>query len=513
MPNHNGIINNAVNTPADQFKAPVVKPVTTQVNAGNETVESRLNNITAKGSTYTNLAAKNARREANNRGLVNSTMAAAAGTEAAIKAALPIAQQDAKTYTDTRFNNQNVKNTFLENRQGANLNQEVATQASNLKKGEMVLGDTLQQSQNAQNANLNIKVATAQSGLTNQENTLLNRLTMKRDQGLSALTQAEQAQLSALQTKRDAAQSGNVINQQAAQSGNIISQQNNQSTNTIAQQNNQSGLTQAENAQLNALTMKRDQGLSTLTQAENAQLNQLQIKRDSAQSANTMAQQSQANQLAINRDNNSAALNQSLATLESGLRQSEMKLDAGLKLTLEQTLQGQKFSDNAKMNILASINQIISDSQSQIVQVGLSNRTGAQQAAAIIDIQTNRDAALAVYQNMLKSMPGWKWDTNFTPAGGTNGGVGGAPAGKPSAPAAGTNYPTYPTDPAAVQQLNAAVSRGAYKDSSVPPSGTLKHGFYGGRAEWWASSDRKWRYDSVAASWIPASPTDTRGLF
>jgi len=71
MANH-GIIQNAVKAPADQYKAPTVKPITTQVNAGNETVESRLNNITAKDSRYLNLAATDARREANNIGLINS---------------------------------------------------------------------------------------------------------------------------------------------------------------------------------------------------------------------------------------------------------------------------------------------------------------------------------------------------------------------------------------------------------------------------------------------------------
>jgi len=471
MPNH-GIIQNAIKTPADQYKAPVVKPVTTQVNTGTETVESRLNDITAKGSRYTNLAAQDARREANSRGLINSSISAAAGTEAAIRAALPIAQQDSKTFTDTRLNNQNVQNKFLENRQGANLNQEVAAQGSQLKQGEMNLGNTIQQEQNAQNAALNIDVATAQSGLTNQENTLLNDLTMKRDSGLSALTQAEQAQLNQLQIKRDSAQSGNVINQQ----------------------NNQSGLSQVENQQLNDLQLKRDSAQATLTQAENAQLNQLTMKRDSALAQQTATQAQADNQLAINRDNNSAALNQNLATLESSLKSAQMKLEAGLRMTVEQALQGQVMSDNAKMGVLSSINGIISSAQDQIVQVGLSDRTGAQQAAAIIDIKTNRDAALGVYQEMLKSFPSWKWGTNFTPAQ-----TGGNATGSTGGTGILTSYPTYPTDQATAQQLEADVSRGAYKNVNTPPSGTMQYS--SSPAEAWKSSDGRWRWDSTIPGW------------
>ena len=69
------------------YKAPETKPVTTEVDAPNETVEGRMSNINLRDSAYSTLNEKEAVRESNDRGLINSTMAGAAGVEAGIKAA------------------------------------------------------------------------------------------------------------------------------------------------------------------------------------------------------------------------------------------------------------------------------------------------------------------------------------------------------------------------------------------------------------------------------------------
>jgi len=250
-----------VTPPADEYKAPTVQPITTQVDVPTETVESRLSDITAKGSRYTDLAKADAIRQANTRGLINTTMAGAAGTEAAIRAALPIAQQDAKTFVDTRMMNQQQLNEFLKNRQSANLNIETAAQASGLRVGEMEV----------------------------------------------------------------------------------------------------------------------------------------------------------ENQLNINRDINSAALNEQLSAFESALKQTEMTLDNELRTGFETTLQDARFSDEAKMQIVTTMNNIMRDTQEQITQVGLSDRSAAQQVSAINMIQQSRDAELAVYQDLLSSFNDWEWSTEFTP--------------------------------------------------------------------------------------------------
>ena len=92
--------------PANEFKAPTVTPVTTEVDAATETVQERMTDLNLRNSKFTNLNRTDAQREANTRGLINTTMAGAAGVEAGIRASLPIAQQDATTYSDTRLANQ-----------------------------------------------------------------------------------------------------------------------------------------------------------------------------------------------------------------------------------------------------------------------------------------------------------------------------------------------------------------------------------------------------------------------
>ena len=233
-----------------------------------ETVESRLSALTEKGSRYTDIAKKEAIRQANTRGLINTTMAGASGVEAAIKAGLPIAQQDAKTMTETRMRNQAARNEFLKNRQSANLNLETAAQGSQLRKGEMELGSELTQEE-----------ALQKSGLTREENTLLNDLNMKRDAGLSELTQEEVAQLKDLEMKRDAASS--------------------------------------------------------------------ELRKGEMEVEHVFA---------LERDKQSAELNESLATLESSLKMTEMTLDSELKTAFEKTLQDERFSDEVKIQIVTAMN-------------------------------------------------------------------------------------------------------------------------------------------------------------
>lgn len=259
--------------PPAEYKAPEVKPITPQVDVPTETVESRLSDITAKGSRYTDLAKAEAIRQSNTRGLINTTMAGTAGVEAAIKAALPIAQQDARTFAETRMMNQRELNEFLRNRQSANLNIETAGFQSQLARDEAA-------------------------------------------------------------------------------------------------------------------------------QASGLRVGEMEVE----------------NQLNINRDVNSAALNQQLSAFESTLKQTEMTLDNELRTAFETTLQDERFSDEAKMNIVSNMNNIIRDTQEQITQVGLSDRTAEQQASAIEMINKSRDAELAVYQDILESFNDWEWSTEFTPA-------------------------------------------------------------------------------------------------
>ena len=70
----------------------------TQQVQGNQLVSQQLNDLTRTGSQYLTQAQDRARDEASSRGMMMSTMAAGAGSRAAIDAGLPIAQADAARY-------------------------------------------------------------------------------------------------------------------------------------------------------------------------------------------------------------------------------------------------------------------------------------------------------------------------------------------------------------------------------------------------------------------------------
>ncbi len=352
------------------YKAPDAQPVTTEVQ-DLDTVQGQMNKLSESGSKYTSLHGREAARQANTRGLINSNMAYTAGVEASIKAGLPIAQQDAGTYRDTRFRNQDVQNKFLENRQNTNLNMESAAHGSGLKKDEMTLGSGLKKDEMTLGSGLKQGEMTLGSGLKQGEMTLGSGLKQGEMTLGSSLKQGEM---------------------------------------TLG-----SELTNEENTLLADLERKRDEGLAELTAEENQQLADLQAKRDAALSELAKGEAEFGNQLAIKRDINSAQLNSDLATLESTLRESELELSADLKTTLELLMNDEKFSDEMKLQIVGTMNNIIRDTQQQITDIGLSDRTASQQAAAIQLLEDNRDASLAVYENLLSSFDDWNWETDFTP--------------------------------------------------------------------------------------------------
>lgn len=80
------------------------------VNQETDTVAGQLDTLLNKNSPYITRARTSAKEFANKRGLLNSTMAASAGEAAAIDAGLPIAQQDASTYSQQRLVNQGEEN-------------------------------------------------------------------------------------------------------------------------------------------------------------------------------------------------------------------------------------------------------------------------------------------------------------------------------------------------------------------------------------------------------------------
>lgn len=121
-------------------------PKLREVDTTTDTVQGQLNGLLSKGSPYIDVARAGAAQTANARGLLNSSIAASAGEEAAIKAALPIAAADASTYTHVADTNQNFENqagqfnaaaentSSLNMAQAANQNIAIGTQGAETRK-------------------------------------------------------------------------------------------------------------------------------------------------------------------------------------------------------------------------------------------------------------------------------------------------------------------------------------------------------------------------------------------
>jgi hypothetical protein len=88
-----GQVSQAINSNIE-FKAP-----SSYIDQATGTVAGQLQSLLASDSPYIKQAEEKAKDQAGSRGLLNTTMAARAGQKAAIETALPIAQQDATTFS------------------------------------------------------------------------------------------------------------------------------------------------------------------------------------------------------------------------------------------------------------------------------------------------------------------------------------------------------------------------------------------------------------------------------
>lgn len=85
-------------------------PQTSQVNAPTETMQGQVDSILSRDSPLMQRARSLATQQMNQRGLVNSSMAQGAGVAAMTDRALPIASQDAQTYSQRTLANQDATN-------------------------------------------------------------------------------------------------------------------------------------------------------------------------------------------------------------------------------------------------------------------------------------------------------------------------------------------------------------------------------------------------------------------
>jgi len=138
-----------------------------------QTVEGRMQGLLSSGSEYMQNARKSGEMVADSRGLLNSGLAGQYGQKAAIEAALPIAQQDSKAFTDS-----------------AMLGYKANLDANTIREQEMASSRLSAQTAD-QTALLNEKQQEATSELSNQEAS--QRLILDRQQQ-EALTFRNQVQ-------------------------------------------------------------------------------------------------------------------------------------------------------------------------------------------------------------------------------------------------------------------------------------------------------------------------------
>lgn len=139
-----------------------IDPTLRTVDPNQDTVQGQLNSILSKGSPYIDSARAGAMDTANSRGLLNTSIAAGAGEKAAIESALPIAQQDANTYSTNAATNQNADNT-------AKITNAAATNTANLNTAQAANASTLSSQQAQQDTSLQTLKGTQATNLANIE--------------------------------------------------------------------------------------------------------------------------------------------------------------------------------------------------------------------------------------------------------------------------------------------------------------------------------------------------------
>lgn len=187
-----------------EFDQPFVKPTLTPqaatlgtVSAPTETVQGQVSSLMSASNPLLKKAQTKAVQAANQRGLLNSSMATQAGTEAMLSAALPIAQQDAQTYARQALANQEAKNRFGEQANQFSFQSALSGQDYGQRQG---LAETEQSYRKA----LQTQAEAAQTALQSAEQTFKKgESALTRGHQTSLQTQAE-AQQKALQTQAEA---------------------------------------------------------------------------------------------------------------------------------------------------------------------------------------------------------------------------------------------------------------------------------------------------------------------
>jgi len=243
------------------------------------TVENRLTGLLGRDSRYMRQAQASGERQAQSRGLLNSTMGVQAAEGARIQAALPIAQQDAQTYAQADFQDAAYRQQGgLQQQQSGFVIRQQDNQGginSRLQSEQGVIQGRLQGQQGDINSRLQREQSGYVIGQQNNQGTINSRL--QSEQGvIQGRLQGQQGDInSRLQTEQGRINAG----LQRDQNGFVIQQQGNQgdiNSRLQGEQGDINGRLQFENSQQQQDAARLNAGLNS-QQAGRDQIAQIRI--------------------------------------------------------------------------------------------------------------------------------------------------------------------------------------------------------------------------------------------
>jgi len=369
--------------PVDKLKGNFTAPVASTPALGtvtkDQTVQGQLGNImsgTGGANSFLNRAKTRAAQSANQRGLLNSSMATQAGQEAVISTAMPVAQADAAQYSKQGLTNQGYQNQFNSANQQFGHTTKLADQGfgHQTKLADQGFGHKTQLAAqaNTQQTAMADQAYNQQMGVNGYSTGLID----KNLGGQKELTKQEQDARLALAQSQDSAKSAeNTLTREhvASESGLARQQQINQdalarqhdTAKQLSSQVHQAGLQGgqlAHSASEGLLNRGQQTSEGLLSRAQQSSQGALQRGHEGSLQANTFAQQSKeadavrAAELAIENARIShqareaqAARNQQTAIQNAALAQQAAEANAARVLAANQETQrlAQAKADNA----------------------------------------------------------------------------------------------------------------------------------------------------------------------
>lgn len=297
---------------------------TRDVNPATDTVQGQLNSILLTDSPLMQRARTIAAQQAAQRGLVNSSMAAGAGTAAMIDRATPIASQDAATYDARAKANMDATNTagmFNVNQNNTLLGQ----------------GATITAQTNAQKSAQDFQAGQSSLDRTQQTNLQTGQQTFQA--GQSALDRAQQTSLQAGQQTFQAGQSALDRSQQAS-------------------------LQQLQNDFVSAQSaLQRAQEVALADKSQGAQLALQKAQQDftAVQTALDRQQATQQQQAQIAAAQNLQDTAQQFQAVQQKLSYDQQTALTKLQASLNDASVSKQFASQTAQNTIAQINGILSN--------------------------------------------------------------------------------------------------------------------------------------------------------